>query len=210
MSVIRRSYKNLDIETFQPLYKALVRSNLEYASSAWSPYTSKQIELIERVQRRATKLVPELKELTYTEKLKKKLKLPTLKFRHIRGDMIECYKILNNIYDKGTKKFITLREEISLRNRNRQNSKHIFQNHANRNRRKNFFTNRIVNTWNSLPEQIVTAPSVNSFKNRLDKHWRNQEAVYDHNAPLRGSGIAAHFNDRAIEDSNLSCGPVQM
>jgi hypothetical protein len=71
---------------------------LEYAAALWSPYT-KDIELIENVQRRATKQVPSLKQLSYTDRLKK-LKMPTLKYRRLRGDMIETFKITNGIYDK--------------------------------------------------------------------------------------------------------------
>ena len=55
--------------------------------------------LIENVQRRATKQVPSLKQLSYTDRLKK-LKMPTLKYRRIRGDMIETFKIVNGIYDR--------------------------------------------------------------------------------------------------------------
>jgi len=47
---------------------------------------------------------------------------------------------------------------------------------------------RITNVWNSLPFSVVTAPSVNSFKNRLDKHWASQELKYDWEAELSGTG----------------------
>ena len=43
--------------------------------------------------------------------------------------------------------------------------------------RKYFFTNRVVNIWNSLPNYVITADSVNSFKSRLDKFWKHQELV---------------------------------
>jgi hypothetical protein len=56
------------------------------------------IEKIENVQRRATKQVPTLKNMEYNERLKK-LKMPTLKYRRMRGDMIEVFKIINDIYD---------------------------------------------------------------------------------------------------------------
>ena len=45
---------------------------------------------------------------------------------------------------------------------------------------KHFFSNRVVDLWNSLPECVISATSVNSFKNRLDKYWsRNHDLVYD-------------------------------
>ena len=71
-----------------PLYKTLVRTHLEFASSVWHPYKSKYIEMIENVQRIATKQLPGLKNLSYPERLRK-LKLPTLTLKRIRGDMIE-------------------------------------------------------------------------------------------------------------------------
>ena len=99
MGLIRRTYTFLDETSFRYLFQSLVRPNLEYAAAVWSPYTKKDIELIENVQRRATKQVPSLKKLSYTNRLKK-LKMPTLKYRRLRGDMIETFKIVNGIYDK--------------------------------------------------------------------------------------------------------------
>ena len=72
---------------------ALVRPLLEYCVQVWSPHLRKYIKLIEGVQRRATRLVPELSDLPYEERLKQ-LKLTTLEERRVRGDMIETYKII--------------------------------------------------------------------------------------------------------------------
>ena len=83
---------------FLPLYKALVRSHLEYGISVWSPYKMKYIEAIERVERRATKMLPGMDQLTYEERLRKS-KLQTLVYRRMRGDMIEVIKILHGLYD---------------------------------------------------------------------------------------------------------------
>ena len=79
-SIIRRSYKYLTKESFLRLYKAWVRSNLEYTNSVWSPYKMKYIEALEKVQKRATKALPGLKDFSYEDRLKT-LKLPTLFFR---------------------------------------------------------------------------------------------------------------------------------
>ena len=75
------------------------RSQLDYASVIWNPYKEKYNEQIEKVQRRATKTLPNLKHLSYVERLKK-LKLPCLKYRRIRGDLIEVYKIITGSYDE--------------------------------------------------------------------------------------------------------------
>ena len=76
IGLIRRSYKFLTEEIFMHLYKGLVRCHFDYAASVSNPYRKSHINLIETVQRRATKLVPTLKDLPYHDRLKK-LKLPT-------------------------------------------------------------------------------------------------------------------------------------
>ena len=94
---IRRTFTCLNAETLPPLYKALVRPRMEFAIQAWSPYL-KDIQKLEKVQRRATKLVPSLAHLPYEDRLKA-LGLTTLEQRKIRGDIIETFKILKG-YDK--------------------------------------------------------------------------------------------------------------
>ena len=90
---------------------ALVHSHFDYAMAVWSPHLAKHINAIEGVQRRATKMIPTLKNLTYPERLKK-LKLPTLAYRRARGDMIEVYKIVTGTYDpKTTTNIMKLRGE---------------------------------------------------------------------------------------------------
>ena len=93
-----RTFQYIDQDMFKTLYKTMIRSHLEYAAPVWSPYTLKLAEELEKVQRRATKRVPSLAGLKYEERLRK-LKLPTLIYRRIRGDLINVYKYTNNIYD---------------------------------------------------------------------------------------------------------------
>ena len=179
-AVIRRSYMYLDKETFKPLYIALIRSHLEYANNVWSPYKQKDIDIIENVQRRATKQVIGLRDLSYPERLKL-LNLPTLTHRRTRGDMIEVYKLLHNKYDTDVSTLLKLRSaQSSLRG----HSLTLFKPRVNRNLRQNSFTIRVIDTWNSLPQQVVEAPSVNSFKNRLDKYWKDQESIYNYKVPI--------------------------
>ena len=98
MGVIRRTYTYLNESTFLSSYKALVRPLLEYANQVWAPHSVKYIEIIENVQRRATKCIPGLVGMEYPERVRS-LKLPTLAYRRLRGDMIETFKILQGKYD---------------------------------------------------------------------------------------------------------------
>ena len=91
-----------------PLYKAIVRPNLEYCIETWRPYRKKDIDTLERIQRRAMKLIPELRDLSYEERLKECC-LTTLETRRLRGDQIEVFKILNGYENIDRNMFFSLR-----------------------------------------------------------------------------------------------------
>ncbi len=75
--------------------KAIVRPHLEYCIQAWSPYLRKDIDMFDKIQRRATKLIPGLRDLRYEERLKD-CELTTLETRRLGGgDQIEVFNILN-------------------------------------------------------------------------------------------------------------------
>ena len=88
----------MDKSTFVLLYKAMVRQHLEYSNSVWCLFKKGDIENIDKVQKRATKLIISFKKLPYHERLRQ-LRLPTLKYRRLRGDMFEAFKIIHNYYD---------------------------------------------------------------------------------------------------------------
>ena len=149
------------------LCKMYIRSHKEYCVQVWNPYLAKDIDVIEKVQRRATKCLQGLSQLSYEDCLKK-LDLYSLYCRRQRGDLIEVYKILNGYYNMDSSTFFTLSNATITRD-------HQFKLFKVRSRllvRHHFFTNRIVNHWNSLPNSVVTAPTVATFKQRLDDLWR--------------------------------------
>ena len=173
---IKRTFKNMDTYIFKQLFCAQVRSHLEYAIQFWAPHLRQDINLIESVQRRATKYLPGYRDMSYKERLTA-LDLPTLAYRRLRGSMIEVFKIFN-IYDKEIISPFTTRE-TSTRGHNMK----IYTKAAKKNHPKHHsFHNRIVNPWNNLPAQVVNSPNLNTFKNRLDKHWANLQLKYDHEA----------------------------
>ena len=163
-AVVRRSYKYLDVVTFKLLYKSLVRSQLEYASSVWSPYKIKHIEAIENVQRRATKQIQGLSHLPYEERLKT-IKLPTLTSRRLRGDMIETFKILTKVYDDDVSPNLCLHSSEQTTHGHKLK---LQKQRCEGALRLNSFPLRITNVWNNLPQNVIEAPSVNSFKNNVE------------------------------------------
>ena len=174
--IMKRTFKHMNKQIFKKLFSAHVRSHLEYAVQFWCPYLRKDINQIESVQRRATKSVPGLKDLSYKERLQE-LDMPTLAFRRLRGSMIEVYKLLNT-YDKDVATKLPIKE-TSTRGHNLK----IFATTAKKLHPKHHsFHNRIANPWNSLPAEVVNSPTLNTFKSRLDRHWNSLPLKFDHEA----------------------------
>jgi len=154
----------------------MIRSHLEYAVSVWNPHNQSLIEKLEKVQKRATKLVLTVKKLCYGERLRK-LKLPTLKYRRITGDMIEMYKIFAGKFDSEITEWTT--GKCTERQYDTRNHRYALQqSHIHYDIRKFSFSYRIIPLWNSLPDNIVSSPTLNTFKARLDKFWENQDIRY--------------------------------
>ena len=145
LSIIKRNFIHLDINSFVLLYKAMIRPHLEYAYSVWCPYKKGNIEIIEKVQKRATKLIISLKKLSYVERLKQ-LQLPALNYRHLREDMIEVFKIVHNYYDSAA----AVKLNFNTFNTTRGNRYKLQKFMCHYNIRKYSFCARVVNIWNSL------------------------------------------------------------
>ena len=169
--LIKRNFTDLDESSMVLLFKSLIRPLLEYGQPVWSPHLLKQSRLIENVQRRATKLIHKIKDLPYKERLEY-LKLPSLKYRRTRGDLIQVYKLFkSNNYSK----FFTL----STTNNTRGHNLKVYKNHSRTNIRRHSFANRIVNTWNELSSHTVNAKDVDSFKKFLDGDLFNLLYIID-------------------------------
>ena len=176
VGLIRRSFTHLDANSFKKLFCSIVRPHLEYAQCVWSPHLLKHIDLLEKVQERATKLVDGLQHGEYEDRLSK-LKITTLAFRRLRGDVIEMFKHFKT-YDK------TALTPPSFKPRTRPSRKHKFQIQQQRGERRsvlrNTFYHRVAQAWNELPREVVEVDDVNTFKNRLDESWKNHPMKYDH------------------------------
>ena len=153
---------------FLILYKSLVRPILEYCSTVWYPILSKHIQQIEKVQRRATKLIPELRSLPYPDRLKK-LGLPTLIYRRDREDLIQTYIILSDPTHPLSHLFVLSNDRLRGHAKKLKKCEHY------RNRtRQSYFSQRVISPWNALPSNIVMAPNLNTFKTLLnDLDWHS-------------------------------------
>ena len=109
LGMIRRNITYKEKRLIITLYKTIVRPHLEYCIHVWNPHLRKYVDMLEKIQRRATKLIPELRDLTYAERLKE-CGLTTLETRRLRGDQIEVFKILNGYENIDSNIFLKLRK----------------------------------------------------------------------------------------------------
>ena len=161
IGLLKRNFKNVSMSSFVMLYKSMVRSHLDYCNSVWAPYRKGDMEDLEKVQKRATRLILGLRNTPYEERLKI-CNLPTLKYRRLRGDMIELYKIITGKYDKVSAPQFTIRavgEGYGMCTRG--NDLRIITTRTKYDLRKYNFTNRVVNVWNSLPNYVVMSDTNN-------------------------------------------------
>ena len=173
LGIIRNTFHELSEHNFIVLYKSFVRPILEYCCTTWSPHLIMYHKEIEKIQRRATKLVKHFSKLSYSERLKR-LNLTTLFYRRLRGDVIQVYRIINRI-DK-----LDLDHYFEFNTRpSRHNSLRLLKPRALTSFRQFTFSHRVVNSWNELPDEVVLADSLNQFKNRLEYHWKHKEFKYE-------------------------------
>jgi len=170
LGLIKRTCKGLDDpKTLCTLYCSLVRSNLEYCSVVWSPYTKRNIDKLERVQRRATKFILKSDD-PYDIRLKK-LNLMSLEKRRSLTDVTFPYKVLNGDINIDVSKIFDFHSEadrFSLRSKDSLTLKKKF---ARTNVLKYSFVHRITDQWNQLPLDIRVSDNVNIFKSRVKKFF---------------------------------------
>ena len=151
IGLIRRCFTDITLNKVEMLFNSLIRPLLEYGSPAWNPWYSKDITNIEKVQRRCYKLCnsPEFEP-------------EPLVIRRLKTDLCEVYKYLHDMYKTYKSLFCTLSQHTL-----RGHSLKLVKPYTRTLIRSKFFSHRVVNTWNSLPDAVVSSPSLDVFKDKL-------------------------------------------
>ena len=154
LGIIKRTFSYLDKTVFLNLYKSIVRPHLEYASTVWSVLYKKDCISIESVQRRATRMVHSIRHLNYSDRMGE-LGLPSLQYRRTRADLIEVFKILNGI-DNCDKSQLFHTQPLQKTRGHRQK---LFKRQFRLDLRKHFFSQRVIDDWNNLSENVISSDS---------------------------------------------------
>ncbi len=172
---MKKAFMCRDVALWSRLYTTYIRPHLEFAAPAWSPHMRADFDRLERVQRRATKVMHDLKRFDYSTRLVK-LNLSTLEERRKRGDLIQFFKLVNGIEKINWRRHLTIIAPARGRRARfeRELVPHCGQRH-------NFFTNRVANECSSLPDWVVEFDHtdkhpVNKFKNAFDRFKRGEVA----------------------------------
>ena len=115
-------------------------------------------------------------------------------YRRAKGDLIETYKMMHGKYDEDKIPHWQMSVGIT-----RGHELKLFKSRAQTQVRRHYFTYRVVDAWNSLPASVVGAPSISAFECRLDKHWRDQECLYDHEKIINTMTRRREHEDLDIE-----------
>ena len=166
VGMIRRTFSFMDKDMLAQLIKTFVRPHLEYGQQACSPYLEKDIQKLEGVQRRATKLLKSIENMEYKDRLKH-LNIYSIEDRLMRGDMILMYRIMTEDININRRRLFVVKDS-------KTRGHHLKVHYGPTSKldiRHKFFSQRVIGPWNKLPPYVVSSKTVDTFKINYDKWY---------------------------------------
>lgn len=164
MGLIFRAFSSNQKNFLLKIFKSKIRPILEYCCEVWSPWTIEYIDKIESVQRRFTKRITGLYDMSYSERLQI-CELEPLELRRLKRDLILTYKICHKLVSLDFNDFFVYAPVSSTRGHRDK----LFPKKFKTVRTLSFFSNRVVNFWNNLPADVIESTTLSSFTAKLDK-----------------------------------------
>ena len=163
IAILFKGFVSRDSKLLTRAYIVYIRPILEYCSSVWSPYLLKHIDSLEKVQRYFTRNIHGLRSFSYKDRLLI-LNLESLELRRLKNDLLMYYKVLHNCVDLDKSDFFNFAQnDYNTRGHNLKLKKFSFSNNC----LENTFSNRCINCWNWLPNDVVNCSSISSFRAKL-------------------------------------------
>ena len=170
LSTIKLAFRHLDPNTLTILYKAYVLPFLDYCCMVWTPFNVKDIEVLEKVQRRFTRMLPDYRHLPYDFRLRC-YKLSSLYARRLFLDLLCVCKIIRGLVDINPSNLFKFNTDL----RTRGHRFKILSVSSRLDIRHHWLSSRIVPFWNYLPASCVEFSTVKSFKRHLWLHFSSLE-----------------------------------
>jgi hypothetical protein len=171
LGMLRRLFSRFTKDTFPVIMNTYIRPTMEYAVQAWSPWMVKDVEVLQRIYHRATKLVDGFKTLPYAERLRR-LNLFDFTYRRLRGDLILLYQIMKD--EQHPLQSLFERREARI---GRNHDYQLAIPHTRVNCRRYFFAVRVCFVWNCLPRHVAHSRNLDVFKTNLDNFMSTQLIV---------------------------------
>ena len=163
-AVIMKCFSSRDRNVLFMAFTVFVRPTLEYCSTIWNPFRLCDIKRIESVQRRFTKRLYGLHNLSYADRLRV-LNSESLQSRRIKSDLKLYFAIINNLTSISSTDFFTIKHSVT---RSGGTGHSLIMPRFHSNMERYLFKNRCINVWNVLPVSIINSSSLQCFKSRLN------------------------------------------